>query len=128
MKTVIKSLVSLILLIAFSVGLHAQQAYRLMHNDSKKIQLRLNSTTLSSVEVKTELGNFSRLMMDQFHSSVQVGDPELPTLVKLIEIPLCDDIELRVTPGEFIIYDAAALDISYPVFPAQPSYEKSYEG
>ncbi|HPB58403.1 MAG TPA: hypothetical protein PLL49_07845, partial [Bacteroidales bacterium] len=110
MKTVLKSLVSLVLLIAFSVVLHAQQPYRLMQNDNEKIHLRLNSTTLSSVEVKTEAGYFSRLMMDQFHSSVQVGDPELPTLVKLIEIPLCDDIELTVTPGEFIIYDAADLN------------------
>ncbi|HNY63700.1 MAG TPA: C25 family cysteine peptidase, partial [Bacteroidales bacterium] len=128
MKTVLKSLVSLILLIAFSVVLHAQQPYRLMQNDSEKIRLRLNSTTLNSVEVKTEAGYFSRLMMDQFHSSVQVGDPELPTLVKLIEIPLCSDIELRVTPGEFTIYNAVDLDINYPVFPAQPSYSKSYEG
>ena len=71
----------LILLIALSVGLQAQQAYRLMQNDSEKIELRLNSTTLTSVEVKTDAGYFSRLVMDQFHSSVQVGDPELPTLV-----------------------------------------------
>lgn len=66
--------------------------------------------------------------MDQFHSSAQVGDPELPTFVKLVEIPLCDDIELIVTPGEFVIYKASDLGINYPVFPAQPSYEKSYEG
>ncbi|HQQ21698.1 MAG TPA: C25 family cysteine peptidase, partial [Bacteroidales bacterium] len=43
-------------------------------------------------------------------------------------IPLCSDIELRVTPGEFTIYNAVDLDINYPVFPAQPSYSKSYEG
>lgn len=128
MKIEFKTSMLLILLIALSVGLQAQQAYRLMQNDSEKIELRLNSTTLTSVEVKTDAGYFSRIVMDQFHSSVQVGDPELPTLVKLVEIPLCDDIELHVTPGDFVIYDAADLNISYPVFPAQPSYEKSYDG
>ena len=88
MKIEFKTSMLLILLIALSVGLQAQQAYRLMQNDSEKIELRLNSTTLTSVEVKTDAGYFSRLVMDQFHSSVQVGDPELPTLVKLVEIPL----------------------------------------
>ena len=128
MKIEFKTSMLLILLIALSVGVQAQQAYRLMHNDSEKIELKLKSTTLTSVEVKTDAGYFSRLVMDQFHSSVQVGDPELPTLVKLIEIPLCDDIELVITPGDFIVYNAEALNISYPVFPAQPSYEKSFEG
>lgn len=102
--------------------------YKINENNYSKLTISFFPGEITSMEVKTDKGHFTRLVMDGYHNSSEVGLPELPVMVKLIEIPLCDDLEFTVIPGDFDLVDASSLGVMHPVFPAQPSYEKSYEG
>jgi hypothetical protein len=113
----------------FTAEISAQsEHYRVIQNNFEKVKINFTVDRISPVDVKTDQGLFTRIAMDGYMSSASVGNPELPVMVKMIEIPLCDGIHITATPGDYVIYDAAELGINHPVFPAQPSYSKSYEG
>ena len=116
------------ILILSNVAAHAQQNYALLENSKENIRISFTTSTISALNVKTDQGIFTRIQMDDYFNSTEVGNPELPEMVKLIEIPICDQVNIQVIPGSYTDYDAATLGIDYPIFPAQPSYSKSYEG
>lgn len=123
------SLLMLAAILTFStIFATAQNNYRILRNDYQKIKVSLTTSELQSTVVKTDAGHFSHLEMDGFFSSTEVGQPELPKMVKMVEIPICDDVIINVIPGDFTIYSAEELGITNPVMPAQPSYSKSHEG
>lgn len=116
------------ILILSNLAGQAQQNYTVLENSKELIHISFTTSTISTVNVKTDQGFFSRIQMDDYFNSSEVGNPELPEMVKLIEIPICDQVNVQVTPGSYVDYDAATLGITYPVFPAQPSYSKSFDG
>lgn len=123
------SILLLVILFVFSSFFTiAQNNYQVTRNDYQKIKISLTTSELQSVTVKTDAGYFSHLEMADFHNSTIVGQPELPKMVKLVEIPICENVNINVIPGEYTIYSAEDLGITYPVMPAQPSYTKSHEG
>ena len=127
MKNILLFFVVIITL--FTTEISAQnEHYRVVENSFEKVKINFTVDPISPVDVKTDQGFFTRLTTDGYISSTSVGNPELPVMVKMIEIPLCDGIHITATPGDFVIYDAAELGINHPVFPAQPSYSKSHEG
>lgn len=116
------------ILILSNVAALAQQNYTVLENSKENIRVSFTTSSISVVNVKTDQGLFTRIQMDDYFNSTEVGNPELPEMVKLIEIPICDQINMQVIPGTYVEYDAAALGINYPIFPAQPSYSKSFDG
>lgn len=116
-----------ILILSMST-IQAQQNYNLLENSKEKIRISFTTSTISTINVKTDQGFFSRIQMNDYQNSVEAGNPELPEMVKLIEIPICDQVNIQVIPGAYTDYQAASLGIEYPLFPAQPSYSKSHEG
>jgi len=63
--------------------------------------------------------------IDGFSQSSEVGSPSLPTLRKLIEIPLCSGIEVRITNEKHLVLDGVALGLFNKVVPVQPPVCKS---
>lgn len=119
----------LLVLAAFSqFSLSAQNNYTILENSKDKIRISISSNAITSFDVKTDKGNFSRIAMDNFLSTVSVGNPELPLFVCQLEIPICESVQMTVTPGSFTTYTAEQLGINYPIFPVQPSYSKNIEG
>lgn len=128
MKKINSILLLTTLLFFSSLCATAQNNYQVTRNDFQKIKISLTTPELQSVVVKTDAGYFSHLEMADFHNSTIVGQPELPKMVKLVEIPICENVNINIIPGEYTIYSAEDLNITYPVMPAQPSYTKSHEG
>lgn len=121
------------LLLTFFLGIILNQQaqnlwYKVDNNGADKFEMTFFRAPIKTQEVKTDNGYFTRLAMDDCHVSNTIGAPELPVSVKMIEIPLCENAVLNVTPGSFDIVDATLYGIQYPIYPAQPSYAKSYEG
>lgn len=102
--------------------------YNIEQNSYEKFEMILYQPPFKVEEVKVGEGFFSRIIVDDYHHSSTIGSPELPIAVRMIEIPLCENAKLKVTPGRFDIVDAADYGINYPLYPAQPSYAKSYTG
>lgn len=66
--------------------------------------------------------------MEDYGLSTEVGKPQLPVMSKLLEIPVCDSVIATVTNAQYVEMDAAELGINNILYPAQPSYPKSFVG
>ena len=106
------------------VALQAQIC-RVQENNDRQVTLHYTAGQLEVLQVGTPEGDFTRLFMENTHLSSEVGQPQLPVVVSMLEIPLCEAVRCEVVSSHYIDYDAADLGVVSPIFPAQPSYSKS---
>ncbi|MBR6131876.1 MAG: T9SS type A sorting domain-containing protein [Bacteroidales bacterium] len=104
------------------------QQFQVTRNDYERVDISFSAPEITSAVVKTPQGFFTQISMDEFYPSVIVGQPQLPVMVKLLEIPVCDSVVATVKNAQYMEVDASTLGIQYPLYPAQPSYAKSYRG
>lgn len=125
-----KKTASILLLISIIVNCLAQSVkhVEVTHSGYDKITLTLTAGEISATTVNTDKGLFSRIGCDGFLPYGNDGSPELPALVSMLEIPLCDGINVSITHQEWQSYAAERLGISHPIYPRQPSRSKSEKG
>lgn len=104
------------------------QHYTVRQNSYNQIDLSFKSDQIQCETVKTTDGFFTKIYMDEYIDSRTVGCPQLPMLSKMLEIPLCDSVIATVSNALYDEFDATELGITHPIYPAQPSYSKSYTG
>jgi len=110
------------------IAIHAQVTYNINENTGQKISISFSFENLKSTDVETDYGYFSRIYIDGCVGSKNIGNPELPVSVNMLEIPIFEDYVLNVYGKEFTLFDAKSLEINHAVYPAQPSVSKSHEG
>ncbi|MBR4197724.1 MAG: T9SS type A sorting domain-containing protein [Bacteroidales bacterium] len=120
----------ILLLISIIVNCLAQSVkhVEVTHSSYDKITLTLTAGEISATTVNTDKGLFSRIGCDGFLPYGNDGSPELPALVSMLEIPLCDGINVSITRQEWQSFATERLGISHPVYPRQPSRSKSEKG
>lgn len=131
-------LFSLLLSAGFLVCFSWATAQTLQLNNGKT-QLKLTENTyttlglentisqLKAFEVKTDEGDFSQLRIDDYGYSNNIGEPKLPVLKKLIEVPLGADFDVNITFQSYREYNLSDFGINNQIFPAQPSLSKSQD-
>ncbi|MEG2071315.1 MAG: C25 family peptidase propeptide domain-containing protein, partial [Bacteroidales bacterium] len=82
----------LFLLFVVKITAQTSQNYRIVENDADKIKIAFSTGDIQYQNVKTTVGMFTRLTMENFHSSSAVGNPVLPVMVNMVEIPLCEEV------------------------------------
>ncbi|SVC70594.1 uncharacterized protein METZ01_LOCUS323448, partial [marine metagenome] len=89
--------------------------------------LNINITTgdIVTFSEMTDEGEYTRLSLPGFHMSHDVGEPELPEIHSLIEIPQEASPYIEIVSSKYRDYSLTDLGISTPIFPAQPSLSKS---
>lgn len=91
--------------------------------------LEFNSTfqqsSIHSENISTDQGTFSELAVEGFGTSTIVGEPKLPVLKQLIEVPLDADFDVEILSYTIKEYSLNELGISYPIIPAQEPISKS---
>ncbi len=80
---------------------------------------------MSSFNVTTDKGNFSELMVDHYVKTTVVGEPQLPILSRLIEVPVDATPTVVVKSYDVQEYKLSDLGIQNKIIPAQPSHPKS---
>lgn len=107
------------------------QSYSLVLEENNytksSFSLLINSQNIQYKEIKTELGYFTKLTMDESFGSTTIGLPELPTIVKLMELPFCDSISLVINHIEWDTLSLSDMRITQYIYPAQLSLSKSDE-
>ena len=125
----IKKLCFLLSLLFFSwmQNAFAQPSFYLNTEEIENNRITFSYITPSIQTKSSKAGKdiFTKIVMDGHHSSSIAGAPELPVFTNLVEIPLCEEVEIQILHSEFEIVDAQSLGILYPVLPAQPSRSKS---
>ena len=137
--TVLHSKVLLcILVLAYSLKLHAVEYVqlkvgaenRLDVTESSYLRLQVVNTfgTFGYLNQETIKGNFAQLYANGYSKSSQIGDPELPVLSKLIEVPVDAVPEVRVVSYTISEYRLSDYGISNKIFPLQAPQAKNAKG
>lgn len=92
-------------------------------------KLRFSATfskeDLTLVKVSTPSGMFAEMRIPGLHHSLQPGDPRLPMLNELIEVPVGADFSIKVLSATYEEYSLAELGTNFRLMPDQPSVSKS---
>ncbi len=80
---------------------------------------------LQTMDVTTKGGQYTRLVLPGFHTSMVEGQPELPMMNSLINIPVGANARVEVSNVQTRLVNLADYGITNRVFPVQPSMSKS---
>jgi len=85
----------------------------------------INSVSdISTMIVKTDDGDFIKLVVPAYSSDSKNGEAELPVLQKLIRVPFGSNITVKIINLEEEIIKLSDYGITIPIFPNQPSLSK----
>ena len=96
-------------------------------NQASPSVMHVNITTgdIVTFTEMTDDGQYTRLSLLNFHLSRDVGEPELPEIHSLIEIPQEALPRIEIIESTYRDYSLEDLGIENPIYPAQPSLSKS---
>ena len=79
---------------------------------------------LEAIQINTNQGVFSKLILKDFTHSKEYGKPELPQMQKIIEIPIGAQITTSLISFEEQELELNQYGIANKILPAQPSISK----
>lgn len=96
-------------------------------SESSFAYLRITNsiTSFNTLTVKTEKGDFVELFAQSYSKSLISGNPQLPVLSKIIEIPAGATPEVKVISYDMKEITLSELGISQKLLPTQPPIAKS---
>lgn len=121
-----KKLLFLVLLVISAFAVSAQGQYMVGKSDFNRLEITFAAPAVLNVDDVSIKGvDFSSVTMEGFTSSSEIGAPSLPTMRKMIEIPLCDGIAIQIKDERHIIVEGESMGINQSVAPVQPSICKT---
>ena len=101
--------------------------FEVLHSDYQILHFSISLAELNSFVVKHKTGYYNQLTVEGYGLSLDVGNPGLPVMKKLIEVPEGAVIHYSVIREEYRVIDLAESGIVHPLFPAQPPVSKSID-
>ncbi|MBK7215068.1 MAG: T9SS type A sorting domain-containing protein [Bacteroidales bacterium] len=110
-----------------NIQLKAATANRLDVTESSyhKLQVVNSFSEFQYQLMNTPQGAFIQLFAKNYSKSSVIGEPELPVMSRLIEIPEGSKPEVRVVSYDIIDYPLSSYGINDKIFPLQPPQPKS---
>ncbi|RPJ46691.1 MAG: Gingipain R, partial [Candidatus Latescibacterota bacterium] len=96
----------------------------LVDRTKDELRFRVEVGELTGMDVETEEGSFTRLLIPGFHSSKKVGSPEIPMMNRLIEIPFGAEARVEIVSALSRTIRLEEYGIANRLMPAQPSMSK----
>jgi len=96
-------------------------------NDYSSLQLNVTLAEINHFTTKTNEGNFAQLIIPGYGSSNVVGNPKIPVLKKIIEVPIGADFSIQIINENYKEFNLADYKIQDKIFPAQPPLSKSVD-
>ncbi|MBK6898453.1 MAG: carboxypeptidase regulatory-like domain-containing protein [bacterium] len=100
-------------------------AMQLVDQRGDALSYQVSIGELSALDVATKAGDFTRLAIPGFHSSMVEGSPELPMMNRLIAMPAGARARVEVVSVSSRTFNLADFGIDSPLMPVQPSVSKS---
>lgn len=107
-----------------TISLDGQPVMRLIEQRDDALVFELSVGELVGMDVVTPAGDFTRLSIPGFHQSRDVGEPALPMMNELCEVPYGASIEVAILESQTRVVRLADYGIEHPLMPAQPSVRK----
>ena len=80
---------------------------------------------IQTINVKTNAGDFVKLIVSGYGENAIIGNAELPVLEELINIPFGAEVSVKIINKEEKTISLSDYDITNIIFPSQPSISKS---
>jgi len=90
-----------------------------------EMRFRIDIGELTTMDVATKEGDFTRLTLPGFHTSQIEGAPQLPMMNRLVAIPYGASARVEILSVQSRTIDLAEYGITTPLFPMQPSVAKN---
>ena len=101
------------------------QTIRSFETSNEQINMNLHTPDLQVHTQVVASDTFNVLTLDDFAFSTQVGAPQLPVMRQIVEIPLCESVNVEVLSSSSSNLSAQGLSMHYPLIPLQPARRKS---
>ena len=95
------------------------------HQNPKLIHFHLTTGDIETIIHSNDQKEFTQLLLPNYHLSRDIGDPELPEIHNLIEIPQNANPRIEIISSNYQDYLLEDLGISNLIYPSQPSLSKS---
>ena len=109
------------------VNENGSNSFALKENTYSIIRLSNSVAEMDFMSVKTKAGNFTLFNIPEYGYTVVDGEPKLPVMKKLIEVPMNASFEIILSTQEFEEINLSDLGITEWVMPAQPPLSKSID-
>jgi hypothetical protein len=106
---------------------NAPSGATLLSQDQNGLTMQIEVGDVGFIDVNTPDGQFVMMSVDGFARSLNIGEPNLPTLNRLISIPFGAEIETEILASQEEEISLAGLNITKPLIPVQPSLSKSVD-
>jgi hypothetical protein len=111
--------------LAFCVSAQNVKHYTVEQSDYTGVKIHFTAGELAQQPYKYGADTYAMLNMSGFAMDGAIGQPDLPTLVKLVEVPLGGNVTYKITAATYDTIEGALLGITNLVMPHQPSRSKS---
>ena len=125
---IIFSLILSVLDIAVATTLpvaEGENQLKIIENTYSNLRISNSLASMRSHGVNTPEGMFTELIVPEYSFTFTIGNPKIPLLRKLIEIPIGAEIDVRIIGYSVKEYKLEELGIEYPIIPVQPPVPKS---
>jgi hypothetical protein len=91
----------------------------LLSSNDELIELEMNLPGIYRELVNTPGGDYARLFLPLEGFTSEIGRPQLPVMLRWVEVPYDARIELEVEEAEFRVLSLEELDLDRPIAPVQ---------
>ena len=91
----------------------------------KRIRMSANIGAININNTKTAKGDFCELQIDGAYMAGDEGEPQLPALRKLVQIPRGAELTVNITHADTMFYSLADYNVNAKIAPRQSSQSKS---
>ena len=102
-----------------------ETAMKISTNTYLKLIVNNTLSQFGTADIKTDAGTFSTLTAEGYGFSEGIGNPNVPVLKKLIEVPLGSGFNVRILNQEVKEFDLKDFNIFNPLMPTQAPLSKS---
>ena len=105
----------------------SENGIQVRNNNSEELIMLFNYAGINKIDVNTNKGTFTQLVLDGSYRTGNVGDPQMPSTKKLIEIPFGASLDVEVIGYDVHDYVLSDYEIEEKLIPFQPSYPKNMD-
>ena len=73
-----------------------ENRFNVLNKEKNSFKVFNQINVINTNNIKTELGDFIKLTIPFYSTNSEIGNPELPSISKLISVPNGSDIEIKV--------------------------------
>ena len=102
-------------------------SFELTESSDEHVIIQNTLSRFNYIEVNTRHGNYTEFIIPGYGTLMEPGNPKLPVMKKLIEVPYGCEYEISILRSSFETFLLSGYNISTPLFPYQPSVSKNVD-